>query len=182
MMIVTSNGGKFKEYEEMFSRNGIEIDRYDLKYPEEQLKTVEEVAKRSAYYLTGIIRNEFFIDDTGLFIDALGGFPGVYSSYVQSTIGNRGILKLLDGIDNRRAKFRTAIAYFDGDVHIFSGEISGTISLEIRGSRGFGYDPIFIPDGKINTYAEMTVEEKNMISHRSLAVSQLLNFIKKKKI
>lgn len=182
MMIVTSNLGKYREYQEMFMMNGLEIEHYKLKYPEEQLEVLEEVARRSVYYLTGIIRNEFFIDDSGLFIESLGGFPGVYSSYVQSTIGNSGVLKLMEGISDRRARFRTAIAYYDGDVHIFSGETSGVITFEMKGKNGFGYDPIFRPDGRTKTYAEMTVEEKNEVSHRSIAAAQLVNFIKKKKI
>ncbi len=181
-MIVTSNKGKFLEYNEIFKENGIELIHYNLKYPEEQLDSLDEVARRSLYYLTGIIKEEFFIDDSGLFIDSLNGFPGVYSSYVQSTIGNQGILGLMKNNTIRKASFKTSIAYYDGEIHIFNGQTSGTISFEEKGKNGFGYDPIFIPDGETRTYAEMTVAEKNRISHRNKAVKQLIDFLKKKKI
>ncbi len=181
-MIVTSNKGKFLEYYQLFRENGFELKHYNLKYPEEQLGSIDEVARRSLYYLTGIIKEEFFIDDSGLFIDSLNGFPGVYSSYVQSTIGNKGILKLMRNETNRNALFKTSIAYYDGDIHIFNGETRGLISTEERGKNGFGYDPIFIPYGEEMTYAEMETIEKNRISHRYKAAMELMNYLKKKKI
>ncbi len=182
MMLVTSNKGKFAEYNLIFKENGIELEHFNLKYPEEQLENLEDVARRSVCYLTGIIKEKFFIDDSGIFIDALNGFPGVYSSYVQATLGNKGILKLMDGIENRRAVFRTSIAFYDGEIHFFNGEVEGIISYMERGNKGFGYDPIFIPNGERRTYAEMETAEKNMISHRGIATLKLINFIKKKEI
>lgn len=181
-MIVTSNKGKFLEYYQLFKENGLEVKHYNLKYPEEQLDSLDEVARRSLCYLTGIIKEEFFIDDSGIFIDSLNGFPGVYSSYIQSTIGNQGILKLMRNETNRNALFKTSIAYYDGDIHIFNGQTIGSISLEERGRNGFGYDPIFIPYGEEMTYAEMDIIKKNTISHRYKAATELINFLKKKKI
>ncbi len=166
----------------MLEKAGMELDLNLMKYPEEQLDAIEEVAERSALYLREILKTDFFIDDSGLFIDALGGFPGVYSSYVQKTIGNSGILQLMRGRENRRAQFRTCVAYFDGTLHLFTGVAGGSIAVEDRGSRGFGFDPIFIPEGHVETYAEMTQEQKNSISHRSKAAKAFLDFLKKKKI
>jgi len=180
VILVTSNQGKFAEYSRIFREAGMEIELKLMSYPEEQLSTLEEVAKRSVCYLTGIIEDNFFIDDSGIFIDALKGFPGVYSSYVSKTIGNEGILKLMQGEKNRRARFETCIAYYDGKINTFLGIKNGKISDSPRGTNGFGFDPIFIPDGSTQTYAEMSLEEKNMISHRYLAISSFMEFLKKK--
>lgn len=182
MIFVTSNKGKFREYESIFLNYEIRIDLVQLSYPEEQLDSLEDVAGRSSNYLQGVIKENFFIDDSGLFIDSLGGFPGVYSSYVKRTIGNAGILRLMDGIEERSAVFRTCIAYYDGNLHLFNGSVDGHISLEPRGENGFGFDPIFIPVGEERTYAEMPIEEKNMISHRQMAVIEFIRHLKKKEI
>lgn len=182
MIIVTSNKGKYAEYREIMEREGISLELVLMSYPEEQLDTVEEVARRSAEFLRNVVGGDFFIDDSGLFIESLKGFPGVYSSYVNRTLGNEGILKLLDGKIDRGAEFRTCIAYYDGVVNIFVGKTRGVISTEIRGRNGFGYDPIFIPEGEGRTYAEMSTEEKDLLSHRSKAASAFINFLKKKKI
>ncbi|MEM3256906.1 MAG: XTP/dITP diphosphatase [Thermoplasmatales archaeon] len=180
MIFVTSNMGKYEEYKSVFRENGIDLELRLMSYPEEQLSSIEEVARRSLCYLTGIIKEDFFIDDSGIFINATNGFPGVYSSYVSKTIGNEGILKLMHGVKDRSAQFITCIAYYDGDVHIFLGVKKGRISETARGSNGFGFDPIFIPEGSEKTYAEMSLKEKNLISHRSAAVSLFIDFIKKK--
>ncbi|MGC8561907.1 MAG: XTP/dITP diphosphatase [Thermoplasmata archaeon] len=181
MIIVTSNRGKYKEYKDMFGQI-VKLELMLMKYPEEQLETIEKVAERSVYYLSGIIQTDFFIDDSGLFIDELGGFPGVYSSYVNKTLGNKGILKLMEGKRERSAEFRTCIAYYDGKLSIFTGAVKGIISKSARGSNGFGFDPIFIPDGYDKTYAEMTLKEKDSISHRFKAGEAFLKFLTKKAI
>ncbi len=179
-MLVTSNRGKYEEYRMMFEAEGIGLELNMMSYPEEQLDSIEKVAERSAYYLTGIVGPDFFIDDSGLFIESLGGFPGVYSSYVKRTIGNEGILKLMKGVENRKAEFRTCIAFYNGKLNLFTGRVSGSISEEQRGKGGFGFDPIFIPDGLDRTYAEMTTAEKNSISHRAVAARNFLLFLKNK--
>ena len=110
------------------------------------------------------------VDDTAFFIDALNGFPGPYAAYVLSTIGNTGILRLMEGARDRNARFTTAIAFADETgIFVFSGTISGRIIPEPRGSGGFGYDPIFEVDGK--TLAEIPLEEKSAISHRARALT-----------
>jgi XTP/dITP diphosphohydrolase len=182
LKVVTSNLGKYAEYKEILERAGIRLELIHMSYPEEQLESIEEVAEHSAYYLKGVVETDFFIDDSGLFIDSLGGFPGVYSSYVNKTIGNSGIIDLMKGKRDRRAEFRTCIAYYDVTLHLFTGKTRGSISEESKGKNGFGFDPIFVPDGLTATYAEMTLEEKDSISHRSKATVAFLEFLKKKAI
>jgi len=114
------------------------------------------------------------VEDSGFFVEELNGFPGTYSKYVQETIGNEGILKLLEGKENRNAYFKTVIGYCDENgVKLFKGIVRGKVSEEIR-SKGFGfaYDSIFIPEGEDRTFAEMTAEEKSEISHRKRAFEE----------
>jgi len=134
------------------------------------------VAEKSAEMLAESLNPPFFIEDSGLFIKALNGFPGVYSSYVFKTIGNEGILKLMRGVEDREAKFVCVIAYNDGKVRIFKGEVVGKISNEMRGEHGFGYDPIFEYNGR--TFAEMG-EEKDLVSHRRRAADEFFSWLAK---
>ena len=179
---MTSNKGKYSEYKEMLKDVGIELELLLMSYPEEQLDTIEEVAEKSALYLKGTLKTDFFIDDSGLFIKALNGFPGVYSSYVFRTLGNAGILDLMKDKRERSAEFRTCIAYFDDKLNLFTGRTQGLITTSPRGTNGFGFDPVFIPNESKETYAEMTVEEKNSISHRAKATQAFLKYVKKKTI
>ena len=168
ILFITSNQGKFEEAREISRRYGFNIEWLRKEYEEVQGSDLEEIARKSAELLAVQIKEPFFIEDSGLFVDALKGFPGPYSSYVFKTIGNEGILKLMEGLDNRKAKFVAVIAYFDGnDVSTFKGEVSGEIAMEKRGEKGFGYDPIFEYEGR--TFAEMG-EEKNEVSHRRKAL------------
>ncbi len=119
-----------------------------------------------------------FREDAGLFIESLNGFPGPYSSYVYKTIGLLGILKLLENISDRRAYFKSAIAYRvrgEENIRIAVGIVRGSISKEIRGSRGFGFDPIFIPERYEKTFAELGEEVKILISHRSIALREMIS-------
>lgn len=172
---VTSNRHKFEEVKALALSFGIDVEWEDMQYEEIQGDSTEEVSFDSCVKLKDRIKGDFFMEDTGLFIDALNGFPGVYSSYVQKTVGNEGILKLLKGL-GRSAKFRTvATACVGGDIRQYIGELSGTIVDQVRGSGGFGYDPIFLPDGSEETLAEMDVEHKNRISHRFHAIEKLFS-------
>jgi XTP/dITP diphosphohydrolase len=140
--------------------------------PEPQADTLEEVveAKLAA---AGRARPAILVEDSGLFIDALHGFPGVYSSYVYRTIGPEGVLALLKG-RSRHATFRTVVGLRrPRDVLLAVGETAGTISEKPRGSGGFGYDPIFIPDGQTATFAELSIGAKNALSHRGRAMRAL---------
>jgi len=119
------------------------------------------------------------VEDSGLFVKSLGGFPGVYSSFVMKTIGPRSLIPLLEGKD-RSAEFRAVIGLREGrKVRFFTGVSPGSISTEMRGTGGFGFDPVFIPDGETRTMAEMGTEEKNLLSHRGRALRALLKHLQR---
>ncbi|WP_054839573.1 XTP/dITP diphosphatase [Thermococcus sp. JCM 11816] len=182
LAFVTSNPGKVEEARKYFEPLGVEVYQLKVSYPEIQADTLEEVAEYGgAKWLAQRVDGPFFLDDSGgLFVEALKGFPGVYSAYVYKTIGYQGgILKLLEEETNRKAHFKSVIAYWDGELHIFTGRVDGKIATEPpRGSGGFGFDPIFIPEGFDRTFAEMTTEEKNRISHRGRALMEFANWLK----
>lgn len=146
-------------------------------------KDLVENARIKAEFIHQTFGVDCFADDTGLEIDALDGQPGVYSAryagdHCSFEDNTNLVLQKLNGIANRKAKFVTVIHLILGnDAYSFTGLIDGTISVNPRGSKGFGYDPIFIPEGHERTFAEMTLEEKNLISHRALAVKQLVDFL-----
>jgi XTP/dITP diphosphohydrolase len=147
-----------------------------------QSDTLEDVAKFKIQSILDKVQGNLFIEDAGLFIESLHGFPGVYSAYVNKSIGNPGILKLMDKISNRAAKFVCIVAARltkNNDILLFKGEVSGTISTEMRGSHGFGYDPIFIPNENPSfTFAELDIQEKNKISHRARAIRKFIEYLK----
>lgn len=146
-----------------------------LECPEVRDDRVRVIAVKKAEYAYQVLHTPLICDDTGFFIRALKGFPGPYAAYVQRTIGNEGILRLMEGRSDRRASFETAVAYADAEgVRVFSGRIEGTI-VAPRGEGGFGYDPIFEWRGR--TLAEMTPAEKNRISHRARALARLRHFL-----
>ncbi len=176
--VLTSNEGKYREYKANLEPYFKEIRMADIGYPEIQANTLEEVVKYILDELSSFA--PLIIDDSGLFIDALNGFPGVYSSYVMDTLGCDGILKLMDGTENRKAHFECVIGYLNNEKKLFKGISEGMITKEIKGDSGFGYDPIFNPLDKDITYAQMTTEEKNSISHRGNAMNKFLNYIKRK--
>ena len=135
---------------------------------------------RHIYDATGLT---VFADDTGLEVDALGGLPGVYSARFAGENKDfdsniEKLLQMLGDTLNRKARFRTVIALIhQGREHLFEGEIKGVIIKEKRGTAGFGYDPVFVPEGRNITFAEMEAGEKNSISHRALAFKKLKNFL-----
>lgn len=178
LAFITSNPGKVEEAKKYFAPLGVEVYQLKTEYPEIQADTLEEVAEYGARWLAERIGGPFFLDDSGLFVEALNGFPGVYSAYVYRTLGYQGILKLLEGETNRRAYFKTVIAYWDGGLHIFTGRVDGEITTEPRGSGGFGFDPVFKPDGFDKTFAEMTTGEKNEISHRGKALKAFAQWLR----
>lgn len=178
IMFVTSNAHKFQEVREIMESSSIEVQWHEMQYEEIQADTTEEISRDSCIKLAKKIEGKFFLEDTGLYIDPLNGFPGPYSSFVQKTIGNKGILRLLHN-NGRNARFLTVISYWNGkDVIQFRGELEGKISYTERGSTGFGYDPIFIPDGYEKSLSEMTPAEKNGISHRSTALKKFMDYLK----
>jgi XTP/dITP diphosphohydrolase len=170
----TGNEGKLSEARQQLEPLGFEIDAYGGGYPEIQADTLEAVARFGLETLAGEVPEPFLLEDAGLFVDALEGFPGVYSSYVFGTLGNEGILSLLADADDPSARFRSVIGFrVDGEEHTFVGEVEGTITEQARGSGGFGFDPIFQAREAERTFAEMSPEEKIELSHRSRALARL---------
>jgi XTP/dITP diphosphohydrolase len=167
--MVTSNAGKAAEVAAFFG-GLLEVDHVVLDVPEHRSNDISEIAREKARYAFRQLKTPLIVDDTGFFINALGGFPGPYAAYVLYTIGNAGILKLMEGISNRNARFTTGIAYADEQgIQVFTGTLEGIIALFPRGNNGFGYDPIFETGKK--TLAEHSMEEKSRISHRARALT-----------
>ncbi|MEG2613632.1 MAG: RdgB/HAM1 family non-canonical purine NTP pyrophosphatase [Alistipes sp.] len=156
----------------------------DEEIPETQT-TLEGNASQKAHYLYDRTRLDCFADDTGLEVTALGGAPGVHSArYATSghdfAANNRLLLKNLEGATDRSARFRTVISLIlDGVEHQFEGIVSGRIIEQETGDEGFGYDPLFVPDGSDCTFAQMGLDEKNKISHRARAVRKLVDYLQK---
>ena len=152
-----------------------EIDETGSTLEENALIKARQVKERYGY--------DCFADDTGLEVDALDGVPGIYSARYagpscDSEANMQKMLSVLQGIDDRSAQFRTVIALVvNGEEHLFEGIIRGQITREKRGSKGFGYDPIFVPEGYDLTFAEMEASVKNRVSHRALAMAKLIKFL-----
>ena len=178
---VTSNKGKQAEAKEKLSAIDFGAIQHNIGYPEIQADTLEEVALFGVEDVQKRFDQPFFLEDAGLFIDCLKGFPGVYSAYVFRTMGCKGILKLLDGEKNRKATFRSVIAYKEPGKKpvFFVGECHGGTSKKEFGSHGFGFDPIFVPSGEKRTFAQMEIKEKNLLSHRGKSLDKLADFFKK---
>ena len=151
----------------------------------ETADTLEGNALLKARYIFENYNMDCFADDTGLEVEALNGAPGVYSARYAGDAHNseanmRKLLQDMEGIENRKAQFRTVLALIiNGKEHLFEGIVKGEITKHRCGSSGFGYDPVFIPEGYTQTYAEMGNTLKNKISHRALATNKLCNFLSK---
>lgn len=149
----------------------------------ETAATIEGNALLKAETVSRHTGRNCFADDSGLLVDALHGAPGVYSAryageHKSDTDNITKLLQELNGKENRKAHFKTVMALvLDGKEYVFEGTVNGTILHEQRGSNGFGYDPVFMPDGFSKTFAEMSLEEKNNISHRKIALKKLLDFL-----
>jgi XTP/dITP diphosphohydrolase len=178
LAFVTGNQGKLAEARHLL--DGItEIEQDPGGYTEIQADTLDAVAQAGLDDVQRRRAPPYFLEDAGLFIDALGGFPGVYSAYVFRTIGLDGILRLMAHLpdDERTARFEAVIAYRDEDHedHFFHGRAAGHIARAPTGTGGFGYDPIFIPDGSDGrTFAEYAPDEKGSVSHRGAALRALI--------
>ena len=185
LTFVTTNPGKVHEAEQYLGA----VEQLDFDYTEVQgddLGTVAAHGAREAYREAG---EPVFVDDSGLFVDAFGGFPGPYSSYVEDRLGVERVWHLTEREDDHAAAFQTVIAYCDGEgfpatpddrvqgnppVKLFEGTVPGTI-VAPRGEGGFGFDPVFEHDGK--TFAEMHTDEKNAVSHRGRALAKLAEWV-----
>ena len=171
VFFASSNEHKFEEAQRILSTLGVNIKLFKTTLEEIQSNSLNEIAKRKAIDAFTKIQKPVIIEDDGLFINSLNGFPGPYSSYAYDTIGNTGIIQLLENTELRDAKFVAIIAYCNGidEVKLFESSIPGKISKEIE-KGGWGYDPIFIPDGESKTYAN--VSDKDKFSHRSASLKK----------
>ncbi len=178
IIFVTGNPHKFREAGDILSHVGITVEQNNCGYPELQEDELEPIARFGARWAADKLDNDVMVDDSGLFIEALHGFPGPYSAYVFDNLGNTKILKLMEGETNRRAVFKCVIGYCrpGEEALVFSGEVKGEIAKDIRGNAGFGYDPIFEVDGV--TFGEMNEEEKNRLSHRYRALMSFAEWLK----
>lgn len=172
--LATGNRHKYREAKEVLAEYGIQLEHLIVERLEIQSDDPVEIVEYSLRQLEDDGRT-VVMEDAGLFIEHYGGFPGPYSSYALEKLDNPGILKLMEGVEDRRAHYQSAVAVRRGDeITSFRGYVKGTIAEGIRGTGGFGYDPIFIPDeGDGRTFAEMIEEEKNAISHRARAFRKL---------
>ena len=185
VFFATGNIHKFNEARSILTELDIAVGMLRLKDIEIQSDSLMEIAQASAREVFKLFGLPIIVEDAGLFIDALNGFPGPYAAYAYKTIGNKGLLKLMQNAENRKAWFQSAIAYCNSATKapvVFEGEATGQITNEERvgkGKSGFGFDPIFQPSGSIKTFAEMTLEEKNVFSHRAKAVRRFAEWYKK---
>lgn len=186
LVFATQNNNKLNEIRQKIGHS-VEISGLESFQIKEELpetgNTLVENALQKARFISKKFNVNCFADDTGLEVESLNGEPGVYSARYAGEEKNavknmQKLLQQLEGGENRNACFKTVIALvLEGKEYLFEGRINGKIISEMRGEKGFGYDPVFVPDGYSNTFAEMTAEEKNKISHRAIAVEKLTEFL-----
>ena len=179
-IFVTTNEHKRREVQEIL---GVALQRADLDLPEIQAIDPAEVAAekaRAARKALGDTDLPVLVEDSGLMVDAWGGFPGALTKWVMQSVGNEGLLRMLDSGEDRsaRAVCVVALAEADGRVRMFRGEVGGTVAESPRGEGGFGYDPVFVPEWSSMTYAEMG-DGKNTDSHRARAFRAVKEWLEK---
>ena len=182
----THNENKLKEIKKILSDKFKILGLSDLNWDDEIIesgKTLAQNADIKASYINKLYNIDCFADDTGLEINSLNGEPGVYSARYagDECSSEKNIEKVLNSLSNkkcRKAVFKTVICLIlNNEKHFFEGKVYGSISTKIIGKQGFGYDPIFIPDGFNKTFSQMSIDEKNRISHRAIAVEKLSKFL-----
>lgn len=173
--LITGNRHKVKEFERML---GLELKAKKIDLPEIQDTDVSVVAKAKAQMAYDQLQRPVVVDDSGIYLHAWGKLPGALVFWFVDIVGVKGILKMLDGWDNRGATAEVAVAYCDKNgPRVFTGTLDGTVAPEPRGLEGFGYDVIFIPTGHTKTRGEMTPEERDPGSPRRAAIEQLREFL-----
>jgi XTP/dITP diphosphohydrolase len=187
LCFATNNRHKLEEVASLLNRSFDLVGLHEVGFKgelEEDFFTLEENSKQKATFVFNNFHIPCFADDSGLEVDALNGEPGVHSAHFagphRSSADNTDLLlKKMEGIENRSARFRTVITLMDvGLTKQFEGIVKGKILHTPRGTEGFGYDPVFLPDGFEISLAEMTMSQKNKISHRAMAVFKLVEFLK----
>lgn len=174
VLFATSNRGKLEEAKEILAPFGISVEQYDGKGIEIQADTTSEVAAHASKGAAKAAGRAVLVEDAGLYVEALRGFPGPYSAYAFKTIGTTGIIDLLKSSTKRSAKFVSSVAFCEpsGEPSLFEGSAQGTITTKPRGRRGFGFDPIFLSKGAAKTFGELTLQEKCAVSHRADAMKK----------
>lgn len=189
IVFATNNEHKLEEVRAILSNKYDILSLKEIECEEEIEETgttLEANALIKARFVKERYGYDCFADDTGLEVEALNGAPGVYSARYageeKSSMANmKRLLSELEGVENRNARFRTVIAWVDNEgERLHEGEVRGTIVDTLRGTRGFGYDPIFMPEGFENTFAELSAETKNAISHRGRAVQKFVEWLESK--
>ena len=175
--LITHNKNKVKEFKQVLEPE-INVNHIDIEYDEIRSDNNDEIAVNSAKELSKKLNKTVVVEDSGLFIEALKGFPGTCSSYIHKRIGLEGILKLMKDINNREGFYKSSVAICSPNEKpkVFSGEEKGTIAESIRGNFGFGHDPVFIPEDSDKTYGEMQdcIEKKQF---RRIAILKLKEFL-----
>jgi len=183
IFFATSNINKFNEARKVLAEHRIAVGMLRVKTLEIQNDGLREIAESSVVDAFRKVKLPIIVEDAGLFVDSLGGFPGPYAAYVYKTIGNEGLLRLMEKVEDRSAKFRSVMAYFSSELELpvcFDGEVVGEITREERKGEGsFGFDPVFKPAGSNKTFAEMGTVEKNRFSHRAKALRKFAEWYKK---
>jgi XTP/dITP diphosphohydrolase len=184
LRFLTGNPGKLAEMQHALAPLGIQVEQDPRGYPEIQADTLREVAEAGARHLLDSgVKPPFIIEDAGLFVAALRGFPGVYSRHALDTIGCAGILQLMQDVEreSRTATFQAHLLYVDGagTMHGIDGTCKGHITDRAAGRGGFGFDPIFAPEGEHRTFAEMDPDEKGQFSHRGHAIASFAAWLQK---
>ncbi len=185
VFFATNNIHKFKEARDLLNKNYVNMGMLRVKGPEIQSNSLVEIAKTCALETYQRCFLPIVVEDAGLFIDELNGFPGPYAAYTYKTIGNKGLIQLMKNFRNRKAHFKSVVAYLDKVTEppvIFEGYTEGEIKesehIDYKGS-GFGFDPIFSPSDSSRTFAQMTIEEKNRFSHRAKAFRKFAEWYRK---
>jgi XTP/dITP diphosphohydrolase len=184
IFFVTNNVNKFNEARRVLAEQRIAVGMLRMKSLEIQSDSLKEIAESSVRDAYRKIRLPIIVEDAGLFVEALNGFPGPYAAYVYKTIGNSGLLRLMEKVDDRAAEFQSVMAYLSKDLEsptCFDGRIRGEIAQTEKMSSnnsGFGFDPIFKPEGSECTFAEMSTNEKNRFSHRATALRKFAEWYK----
>ncbi len=180
LLFVTSNANKLREARRLL---GFSIGHSGLELDELQSIDTGLVARHKALQAYNRLRTPVIVEDTGLYIDGLNGFPGALVKWAVRGLGYEGLCRIVDRCPNRKAYAQTCIAFCDGKrVRLFNGRINGTIAMHPKGKRNFGWDYIFIPKGRRKTFAEMSIGEKNVISMRRKAFDRLRRFLAEKNI
>lgn len=190
IIFATQNPNKLREIASLMPEgitlSGLDAARFKEELPETG-DTLEANALQKARYVWEVMGQACFADDTGLEVRALDGRPGVYSARYagEQKSADDNIVKLLSELENssdRNARFRTVIAFIDeSGEHLFEGIVEGTVIPEKRGTKGFGYDPVFVAEEMTKTFAELEMEEKNKVSHRKRAFQKLVEFLRAEK-